>query len=97
MDRTAEVLESLIAAYDLMMEAMPTEEATQSGLFDAWLDQVETALSAGGLELDRQMWEAVRGIEVSLTTAKAVQAYGTGMRAVLLGMLHYAENRQEDR
>ena len=97
MGRKVEVLESLVTGYDLMMEGMPTEQVMQSGLFSAWLDQVQSTLTVGGMELDRQMWEAVRSVQVSLDTPKAVEAYGAGMRAILLGMLHYAEEGQDER
>lgn len=97
MDRKTQVLETLIAAYDLMIEGLPIKEITQSGLFAAWLDQAGATLGAGGMELERQMWETIRRVPVSLDTPTAVHAYGAGMRAVLLGMLYYAEKQQDVR
>jgi hypothetical protein len=92
MDHKAKVIESLIEAYDLMMTGMSAQDANESGLFEAWMEQTALAFSAAGMELERQMWETLRQIPVSLDRAKSVTAYGAGMRAVLLGMLHHAES-----
>ena len=96
MSRRVEMLESLIKSYDLMMEGVSAEELAQSGLFSAWLQQVSSALMITGMEIERQIWEDVRSIKVSLHERKSLEAYGTGMRAILLGILDSVEERANE-
>ena len=91
MSRKVEMLESLIDSYDLMMQGVSAGELAQSGLFSAWLQQVSSALMITSMELERQIWEDVRSIKVSLHERKSLEAYGTGMRAILLGILDNVE------
>ena len=94
--RKMEMLESLLKAYDLMMEGVSSEEFAISGLFAAWMQQVASALLITGMEFERRVWEDVSKIRVSLHERTAFDAYGIGMRAVLLGMLYNVEREAKD-
>ncbi len=78
-----------------MMVTVSSEELAKSGLFIAWMRQAVSALLITGMELERKIWEDVRAIKVALHEKTALQAYGTGMRAILLRMLHSLETREE--
>ena len=91
MSRKVEMLEALCESYDLMMQGVSAGELAQSGLFPAWLQQVSSALMITGMEIERQIWEDVRSIKVSIHERKSLEAYGTGMRAILLGILDNVE------
>jgi hypothetical protein len=91
MNRKREMLETLLDAYDLMMNGVSSEELAQSGLFVAWMQQVSSAMILTNMELERQIWENVRAIKVSLHEREALEAYGMGMRALVLGLLHTVE------
>ena len=78
---------ALIEAYDKSMNDVSEEELAQSGLFGVWLRQVASALLVANMELERQVWDEVRATKVSLHERKALEAYGIGMRAILLGVL----------
>jgi hypothetical protein len=95
MNRKREMLESLLAAHDLMMNGVSPEELAKSGLFTAWLQQVASALLVTNMELERQIWETVRGHKVTLHERTSLEAYGMGMRALLLGVLHNIEAEEE--
>jgi hypothetical protein len=43
------------------------------------------------MEIERQIWDEVTATKVSLHERKALEAYGTGMRAILLGVLYNVE------
>ena len=94
--RKAEMIEALVKAYDLMMEGVSTEEFATSGLFAAWMQQVTSALLVTGMEFERHVWEDVSKIRVSLHERKAFDAYGIGMRAILLGILYNVEREAAD-
>ena len=96
MSRRVEMLEELIKAYDLMMDGVSAGELAQSGLFSAWLQQVSSTLMISGMEMERQIWEDVRSIKVSLHERKSLEAYGSGMRAILLGVLDNAEETSNE-
>ncbi len=95
MSRKLEMLESLLTAYDLMMKGVSSEELAKSGLFVAWMRQVTSSLLVTNMELERQVWEDVRGTKVSLHERAALEAYGMGMRALVLGILHNAKLEEE--
>jgi hypothetical protein len=94
MSRRVEMMESLIESYDLMMKGVSAGELAQSGLFSAWLQQVSSALMITGMEIERQIWEDVRSIKVSLHERKSLEAYGAGMRAILLAILDNVEEEK---
>jgi hypothetical protein len=91
MNRKIEMLEALLESYDLMIKSVSAGELAQSGLFSSWLQQVSSALMVTGMEIERQIWEDVRSIKVALHERKSVEAYGAGMRAILLGVLYSVE------
>ena len=95
MSRKVEMLEDLVKAYDLMMQGVSADELAQSGLFSAWLQQVGSSLMITSMEIERQIWEDVRSIKVSLHERKSLEAYGTGMRAILLGILDNVEEKSQ--
>ena len=92
MNRKLDMLESLLTAYDVMMGQVSEGELVESGLFTVWMHQVGSALMLTGMEVERQVWDSVRKIKVSLRERKALEAYGAGMRAILVGMLHSLED-----
>ncbi len=91
MNRKIEMLETLLESYNLMIKDVSAGELAQSGLFSSWLQQVSSGLMITGMDVERQVWEDVRSIKVSLHERKSLEAYGAGMRALLLGILHNAE------
>ena len=91
MNYKLEMLESLLKAYDLMMKQVSSEEFASSGIFAVWMQQVSSALLITDMEFERHVWEEVRKIKVSLHERPAFDAYGIGMRALLVGMLHNVE------
>ena len=60
MDRQVEMLEALLKSFDVMMTDVSEEELAQSSLFSSWLQQVSSALTVTGMEVERQVWEDVR-------------------------------------
>lgn len=96
MSRRVEMLEALLQSYDLMMQSVSADELAKSGLFSSWLQQASSALMISGMEIERQIWEDVRSIKVSLHERKSLEAYGAGMRAILLGILHNAEEAADE-
>jgi len=96
MSRKTEALESLLESYDLMMKGVSAAELAKSGLFSTWLQQVSSTLVLLGMELERQIWEDVRAIKVSLHERKSLEAYGTGMRAILLGIQFNIEESTDE-
>ncbi|GEM_PF-2874141 len=90
-NRKLEMLESLLSAYDLMMQQVSSEEFAASNLFAVWMHQVASALEITDMEFERRIWEDVRKIKVSLHERPAFDAYGIGMRALLLGMIYNVE------
>jgi hypothetical protein len=96
MDRKVEMLEALLRSFDLMMKDVSEEELGQSSLFSSWLQQVSSALTVTGMEVERQVWEDVRSIQVSLHERKSLEAYGAGMRAILLGILCSVEEMADE-
>ena len=95
-NRKLEMIESLLKAYDLMMGGVSSEEFAASGLFVAWMQQVTSALLLTGMEFERHVWEDVSRIKVSLHERTAFDAYGIGMRAIVLGMLYNVEREASD-
>lgn len=93
--RKLEMLKSLLQAYDLMMEKVSSEEFAASGIFAVWIQQVSSALLIADMEFERHVWEEVRKIKVSLHERPAFDAYGIGMRALLVGMLYSVEKGLE--
>jgi len=93
MDKRSEMLDSLIEAYDLMTSGMPPDELDESGLMDAWVDQVTAALAASGMELERQIWAYAKTLRIASTGRVGFKVYSAGMRAILLGMLHNAQQQ----
>ncbi len=91
MNRKIEMLKALLESYELMMTDVSAAELAQSGLFSTWLQQASSALTITGMEMERQIWEDVRAIKVSLRERKSLEAYGAGMRALLLGILYNVE------
>jgi hypothetical protein len=91
MKRKLEMIESLLSAYDQMIKEVSEEELAKSGLFAAWLKQVSSALIITNMEIERQVWDEVTATKVSLHERKALEAYGTGMRAIILGILYTVE------
>jgi hypothetical protein len=91
MNRKLEMLESLLKAYDLMMKQVSSEEFAASGIFAVWMQQVTSALLITGMEFERHVWEEVRKIKVSLHERPAFDAYGIGMRALVVSMIHNVE------
>lgn len=87
MSRKLQMINALIGAYDKIMNKVSPEELAQSGLFAVWLKQVASALLVANMELERQVWDEVRATKVSLHEREALEAYGLGMRAILLGIL----------
>ena len=87
MSRKVQMINALIGAYDKIINDVSEEELAQSGLFAVWLKQVASALLVANMELERQVWDEVRATKVSLHERKALEAYGIGMRAILLGVL----------
>jgi hypothetical protein len=96
MSRKIEMLEGLLESYDLMIKAVSAEELAKSGLFGSWLQQVSSGLMITGMDVERQIWEDVRTIKVSLHERKALEAYGAGMRALLLGIVYNAEESSNE-
>jgi hypothetical protein len=96
MNRKTEMLETLLESYELMMKGVSAAELAKSGLFSTWLQQVSSALMITGMEVERQIWEDVRAITVSLHERKSLEAYGTGMRAILLGILYTVEESKDE-
>lgn len=91
MNYKLEMLQSLLKAYDLMMRQVSSEEFASSGIFAVWMQQVSSALLITDMEFERHVWEEVRKIKVSLHERPAFDAYGIGMRAMLVGMLYNVE------
>jgi hypothetical protein len=91
MNYKLEMLQSLLKAYDLMMRQVSSEEFASSGIFAVWMQQVSSALLITDMEFERHIWEEVRKIKVSLHERPAFDAYGIGMRAMLVGMLYNVE------
>ena len=96
MSRKYEMLESFLKAYDQMLEKVSTEEFATSGLFAAWMEQLSSALLITGMDFERHVWEDIRKIKVSLRERAAFEAYGIGMRAILLAMLYTVEKELEE-
>ena len=96
MSRKTEALEALLESYDLMMKGVSAAELAKSGLFSTWLQQVSSTLVLLGMDLERQIWEDVRAINVSLHERKSLEAYGTGMRAILLGVRFNLEESPDE-
>ncbi len=95
-NRKLEMLESLLHAYDDMMDKVSSEEFAASGLFAIWMQQVASALLITDMEFERHVWEDIRKIKVSLHERPAFEAYGTGMRALLLGMIYNVEKGDKE-
>ena len=95
MNYKLEMLDSLLKAYDLMMDQVSSEEFATSGIFAVWMQQVSSALLITDMEFERHVWEEVRKIKVSLHERPAFDAYGIGMRALLIGMLHNVEKESK--
>lgn len=90
-NRKLEMLESLLNAYDWMMQKVSSEELATSNLFAVWMRQVASALLITDMQFEYQTWEEVRKIQVTLRERPALEAYGAGMRALLLGMIYNVE------
>ncbi len=89
--RKLEALESLLDAYDRMTQEVSSEEFAASNIFAVWMQQVASTLEITDMEFERRIWEQVRKIEVTLHERPAFDAYGMGMRAMLVGMIHTVE------
>jgi hypothetical protein len=96
MSHQLEIIQSLIAACDKIIDEVSEEELARSGLFFAWMKQVSSALLVANMEVERQVWDEARAVKVSLHERKALEAYITGMRAILLGMLSALEEASVD-
>ncbi|MBN1937888.1 MAG: hypothetical protein JW934_24755 [Anaerolineae bacterium] len=90
-NRKLESLVSLLEAYDRMMREVSSEEFAASNIFAVWMQQVASTLLITDMEFERRIWEEVRKIKVSLHERPAFDAYGLGMRAMLVGMIHNIE------
>lgn len=95
MNYKQEMIDSLIKAYDLMMDQVSSAEFATSGIFAVWMQQVSSALLITDMEFERHIWEEVRKIKVSLHERPAFDAYGIGMRALLIGMLYNVEKESK--
>lgn len=95
-NRKLEMLESLLKAYDLMMEQVSSEEFAASNIFAVWMQQVASTLEITDMEFERRVWEEVRKLKVTLHERPAFDAYGLGMRAMLVGMIHNVEKENKE-
>ena len=87
MNHKKEMLEMLSRAGELLSDGMSPEEVMESNLFNAWLQQVASALKAAGMTEQWTMWAEVRKIQVKLDKKIGLNVYATSMRALLLGFL----------
>lgn len=87
MNYREEMLEMLSKAGQMLIEKMSPQEARESNLLEAWLQQVASALKAVGMEEELALWEQVRKVNVRLDSEAGFTVYVTSMRAILLGFL----------
>lgn len=87
MNYREEMLEMLSKAGQMLIEKMSPQEARESNLLEAWLQQVASALKAVGMEDELALWEQVRKVNVRLDNEAGFTVYVTSMRAILLGFL----------
>ncbi len=95
MNRKVEMFENLLLSYDKMMNDVSSEELAKSGLFVSWTQQASVALLTSNMEMERQVWDEVRKLQVSFHERAALEAYGTGMKAILIGMLCSVEQESD--
>ncbi len=87
MNYQEEMLEMLSQAGQMLIDKMSPQEARESNLLEAWLQQVASALKAVGMEDELALWEQVRQVTVKLDSEAGFKIYVTSMRAILLGFL----------
>lgn len=88
-----EMLEMLSKAGEMLVEKMSPQEARESNLLEAWLQQVASALKAVRMDEELALWEQVRHVTVKVDSEAGFTVYVTSMRAILLGFLSRIENQ----
>ncbi len=91
MNYKQEMLDLLSKAGQMLIEKMSPQEARESNLLEAWLQQVSSALKAVRMEDELAMWEQVRQVTVKVDSEAGFTVYVTSMRAILLGFLSRIE------